>query len=52
MQIHAARRKRADTEAEPIHWSIEAPDYDDAAKAEIRAAVADDEVLLFVRPER
>lgn len=52
MQIHAARRKRADTEAEPINWTIEAADYDDAAKAEIQAAVAEDEVLLFVRPER
>lgn len=52
MQIHAARRKKADIEAEVIHWSIEAQDYDDAAKAEIQSAVADDEVLLFVRPER
>lgn len=52
MQIHAARRKRTAAEAEVIHWSIEAADYDDAAKAEIRSAVADDEVLLFVRPER
>ncbi|TQK73349.1 hypothetical protein [Nocardioides sp. SLBN-35] len=52
MQIHAARRKKADPEAEVIPWSIEAPEYDDDAKAEIRSAVADDEVLLFVRPDR
>jgi hypothetical protein len=52
VQIHAARRKKADTEAEVIEWSIEAAEYDDAAKAEIHSAVAEDEVLLYVRPER
>jgi hypothetical protein len=49
--IHAARRPKADAEAEPIRWTVEAADYE-TGKAEIEAEVGEDEVLLFVRPER
>jgi hypothetical protein len=49
--IHAARRPRADQTAEPIRWTVEAADYE-TGKAEIDAAVGEDEVLLYVRPER
>jgi hypothetical protein len=50
--IHAARRRKDDTTAEPTTWTIERDQYDDQALADIRAEVPEGEVLLWVRPER
>ena len=50
--IHAARRPKYDTAAEPVRWSIERPAYDDQALAEIRAEAPEGWVLLWVRSER
>lgn len=53
MLIHAARRpKTAHNEplGEPVHWTVEAPDYD-TGKAEIDAQVPEGWVLLYVRVE-
>lgn len=54
MKIHAARRRRTthdETAPETIEWTVEAADYE-TGKAEIDATVGEDEVLLWVRPER
>lgn len=50
--IHAARRPKGDTTAEPVEWAIERDQYDDRTLAEIRAEVPEGWVLLYVRPER
>lgn len=51
--IHAARRRKTAHEPipEPIEWSVEALDYP-TGKAQVDAAVGDNEVLLWVRVER
>ena len=51
MLIHAASRPRDDPHAEPHRWSVEAADYD-AGMAEIRMAVPDGWVLMYVRVDR
>lgn len=49
VQIHAARRKTGDTNAEATHWTVENDNYD-AGIAEVHAAVP--EGLLSVRLDR
>jgi len=53
--LHAARRPRTPHDYtggwEITEWTVEAPDYD-TGRAQIKAAVGEDEVLMYVRVER
>lgn len=49
MQLIAAHRPANDTTAEAQRFTVEVPEYDDAAMDQVRARVPEGHVLLWVQ---